>query len=93
MTLRAQSPRFEEWLFEPNALVVDILPRLHVVNGVDHQIQITPKTVIEDVLLVRTHSKLVGCEFRLRVHLLPYLASCHTLAQTHVLPSEEELPV
>lgn len=93
VALGPQCPALEEGLFEPDALAVHVLPRLDVVDRIDHKIQIGPEIIIEDRLILRGDPQLQGLEIDLRVDTLSDRAGSLALVLADMLLPEQKLPV
>ena len=63
----AEGAAFEERLLEPDALSIDILSGLDVIDGIDNKFQISPKVIIEDGLILGCDSQFQSLEIDLRV--------------------------
>mmetsp|Transcript_6972 Transcript_6972/g.20373 ORF Transcript_6972/g.20373 Transcript_6972/m.20373 type:complete len:661 (+) Transcript_6972:2046-4028(+) len=92
VALWPQSPRLQEGLGEVHTPHVHVEPRLHVVQSVDHNIQVLPERVVEDVLRLRAHPVLQGCNVEPAVHALSSLARDLALGPPDVSLPEQELP-
>ena len=89
----SKSSWFEKRFFKPNALTVNILSCLNIINCIDNEIKIGPEIIIENVFVFRSNSGLQGFEVDIRVHFLSYSTSSFTFILTYVLSSEQELSV
>jgi len=63
----AEGAAFEERLLEPDALSIDILSGLDVIDRIDNEFQIGPKVIIEDGLILGCDSQFQSLEIDLRV--------------------------
>ena len=93
VALGPQRSALEEGLFEPDALAVHVLPRLHVVDRIDNEIQIGPEVVAEDGFILGGDPQLEGLEADLRVDALSDRAGSLALVSADMLLPEQELPV
>jgi hypothetical protein len=74
-------------------LAVNVLPRLHVVDRIDNEIQIGPEVVTEDGFILGSDPQLEGLEADLRVDALSDRAGSLALVFADMLLPEQELPV
>lgn len=70
VALGAERAALQQGLAEVHAARVDIQPRIHIVEGVHHHVQIGPEGVVEDILCVRGDAVLQRAHFERRVDVL-----------------------
>lgn len=58
-----KSSTLEQRLLEPNALPIDILPSFYVINGIYYEGEVCPEIIVENGLILLTHSEFQCLEF------------------------------
>jgi hypothetical protein len=89
----AQSTAFEQWLFVPYALLVNVLSGFDVIDSVDNEIQSSPEVIIEILFIFLSDSQLNAFESRVGIHFSSDSTCSLTLVLTNMLLSEQELSV
>ena len=72
--LGAESTRFKQRLFVPDALAIDIEPSLDIVDGVDNEIERLPELIIEKIFGRRGDKGLMRCHVEGGVHSFGFCA-------------------
>jgi hypothetical protein len=93
MTLGSEGAGLEKRLFEPDALTIDVLSGLDIVDSVDHKVQICPEVISEDIIVLRTDPCFQRLKSDIFVHSLSDCASSLTFIFADMLPPEQKLPV
>ena len=89
----SQGSGFEERFLEPDALAVDVLSCLDVVDCVHHEVQVVPEIIVENMFIFRADSSFEGVELDITIHLMTNFACSLALIGTDVLSSEQKLSV
>jgi hypothetical protein len=93
VALGAESARLEQGFLEPHALSIYILPSLHVIHCINHEVEVGPEVIIEDAFILSTHSQLDRLKVSLGVDDSTHSAGSFTLVGAHVFSAEKELSV
>mmetsp|Transcript_6104 Transcript_6104/g.18090 ORF Transcript_6104/g.18090 Transcript_6104/m.18090 type:complete len:554 (-) Transcript_6104:686-2347(-) len=88
----AHGPALEQWLLVLDALVVDVKPRLHVVQSVADAVQVHPERVVKCVLGLRADEHLQRLHLDPRVHHFGHLGRRSALRLADIVLPEQELP-
>lgn len=56
VTFCSESSTFKQWFFVPNALLVNILSSLNIINGIDNKIKSGPETIVEEFFVLLADS-------------------------------------
>ena len=93
VTFCAQSSTFEEGFFIPNALLIDVLPGLNIVNSIDDKVEIVPEIIVEEFFTIASNSHLDRLKTCMMINLPSNFTSYLTFIFSNMLFPEQELSV